>query len=155
LAGHSPDAACNAAASAADRGDAHSDGATLACSGARQAWNSAWHAMNGARQNAGAAVLAGCCSETVRAADAEVDDCSGLDGENAALSGARGDAAQPRPTRDPIRDLLRSLRGRQVTLQVGERLVTGKLITTDPIIIVGPVGEATMVAPGVLKSVQF
>lgn len=64
-------------------------------------------------------------------------------------------AADPQALSDPLLSLLSSLRGRQITLQVGERLVTGKLVTTDPLILVGPAGEATMVVPGVVKSVQF
>jgi len=77
-------------------------------------------------------------------------------GEAAAPACGRGQGTgQPPYGSDPLADLLRSLRGHQVTLQVGERLVTGKLITADPIIIVGPAGEATMVAPDAVKSVQF
>ncbi|MGE5673482.1 MAG: hypothetical protein ACM3XM_06295 [Mycobacterium leprae] len=66
------------------------------------------------------------------------------------------DPPRPQPTtEDPILALLTSLRGRQVTLGVGQHLLTGKLVTADPVTLVGPNGEVTIVAPGQVISIQF
>lgn len=54
-----------------------------------------------------------------------------------------------------IRQLLRRLRGREVTLQVGELLRTGRLITVDPVILVGAAGIATMVRYDAILAVDY
>ncbi len=56
---------------------------------------------------------------------------------------------------DAIADLLAGLRGREVTLQVGERLLTGKLLLADPVVLVDGAGRATFVRPGAVLAVTF
>lgn len=55
----------------------------------------------------------------------------------------------------PLTFLLRDLRGRTVTLLVGGQLITGRIVTFDPLILVGPSGEAFAVAADQVQQVQF
>ncbi|BAD39992.1 hypothetical protein [Symbiobacterium thermophilum] len=57
--------------------------------------------------------------------------------------------------RDPIVELLAELRGRAVTLQVGQRLLTGRLILADPVVIVDGQGRATCARPEAVVAVTF
>jgi len=57
--------------------------------------------------------------------------------------------------RDPVSDLLADLRGREVTLQVGNRLLSGKLIMTDPVVLVDGEGRATFVRAAAIVAVTF
>jgi len=78
---------------------------------------------------------------------------------------AMAEAAQPRSLggpaagrsnpQDPIRELLQSLRGREVVLQVGDRLVVGKLITHDPVLLVDQEGRSTLVRFEAIQAVTF
>lgn len=61
--------------------------------------------------------------------------------------------AEPRP--DPISALLRDLRGREVALQLGGTRLVGRLVTLDPVIIVGPTGRATLVRSEAIMAVEF
>lgn len=59
------------------------------------------------------------------------------------------------PGGDPMSDLLADLRGRELTLQVGNRLLTGKLIMADPVVLVDGEGHATFVRPAAIVAVTF
>lgn len=62
---------------------------------------------------------------------------------------------RPGPAQDPIRELLRSLRGREVLLQVGDRLIAGKLVTCDPVLLVDGEGRSTLVRLEAIQAVTF
>lgn len=71
-----------------------------------------------------------------------------------------GPVPDPAPAPDPVapnpfRDLLRSLRGRQVGLLLGGREVEGRLVIADPVVLVGPQGEARLVRPEHIQSVRY
>jgi len=67
-------------------------------------------------------------------------------------------AVRPRGRRvrgDPLGPLLASLRGRRVTLLVGGRLLTGKLVLADPVTLVDGAGRATVVRRSAIQAVRF
>lgn len=59
------------------------------------------------------------------------------------------------PSLEPLVEVLHGLRGREVTLLVNGQRLTGRLLLTEPVTLVGPHGEVTVVAPGAIQSVQF
>lgn len=56
---------------------------------------------------------------------------------------------------DPLDSLLADLRGHQVTLLVGGRLLAGKLVSVDPVILVDGDGRATAVRRSAILAVRF
>lgn len=56
---------------------------------------------------------------------------------------------------DPVKELLRSLRGHKVVLQVGEVSRKGKLISVDPLILAGSDGKAVLIRAEAVKAVEF
>ncbi|MBP2019661.1 hypothetical protein J2Z79_003103 [Symbiobacterium terraclitae] len=56
---------------------------------------------------------------------------------------------------DPLAGVLAALRGHQVTLLVGGRLLAGKLISADPVILVDGAGNATAVRRSAISAVRF
>lgn len=68
----------------------------------------------------------------------------------------RGESSAIAPTPgDPIRELLLSLRGQQVVLQVGPLRQEGRLLSVDPLILVGPQGRAIMIRLESVAAVEF
>jgi hypothetical protein len=55
----------------------------------------------------------------------------------------------------PLDRVLEALQGREVTLVTDGRLVSGRLLSANPVTLVGPEGEAAMLAPEQIKSVEF
>jgi len=66
-----------------------------------------------------------------------------------------GEPERPAARCDPVAALLHDLRGREVTLQVGGRLVTGRLITVSPVIVVDAEGRSTLVRTEAIAAVTF
>jgi hypothetical protein len=78
---------------------------------------------------------------------------SGLPAKRLPGSPAGGPAGPAGP--EPLQALLESLRGHQVTLLVGNREISGKLLTVSPVVMVaGPTGQATAIT-GEIQAVQF
>jgi hypothetical protein len=61
----------------------------------------------------------------------------------------------PPPAPDPLLALLVSLRTRRVSVLIGDRWLAGRLLTVDPLVLVGEDGQAVVPAPGEIQSVQF
>lgn len=74
-------------------------------------------------------------------------------GHHAGRNDGRNDSRGP--CADALADLLAGLRGRKVTLQVGARLRTGKVILADPVVLVDGEGRATFVRPDAILAVTF
>ncbi len=68
---------------------------------------------------------------------------------------ARREGSAPGGGADPIAALLADLRGRPVTIQVGDRLLTGRLLLADPAVLVDGSGRATFVRPEAVVAVTF
>lgn len=70
-----------------------------------------------------------------------------------------GGQACPQPVLQPcqgdLSPLLGSLRGRHVTVVFAGHCVTGKVVTTNPLTLVDGQGQVTVLAAGVVQSVQF
>lgn len=60
----------------------------------------------------------------------------------------------PPPPTDPLAPVLAGLIGREVAVLAGRQFHAGKLIRSDPITLLGPGGQVTVVA-GPAKSVRF
>lgn len=56
---------------------------------------------------------------------------------------------------DPVRELLQTLRGREVVLQVGTLLHRGRILSTDPLMLVDPEGRATLIRLEAVQAVEF
>lgn len=66
----------------------------------------------------------------------------------------------PRPSlpaveRSPLLPILEGLRGRQVTLQVRDRLLSGRLISLDPLTLVGEQGGVTVTLLKEVAAVEY
>lgn len=59
------------------------------------------------------------------------------------------------PPDHPLSDLLTRLRGQQITVFEGGRFVAGRLLSLDPVTLVGPAGEAVVLLPEQIQSVEF